>query len=68
MSKKTSYHSTNGRLTGKTETSRGSRSTKTTHYKATGSGLSRAITGPTWKAGSTTRTDHRTGSTRTKKY
>ncbi|MCE8519352.1 hypothetical protein KBY31_21765 [Ruegeria pomeroyi] len=67
MSKKTSYHSTNGRLTGKTVTERGSSSTKTTHYKATGSGLSRTIMGPSWKATSTTRTD-RNGNTRTKKY
>lgn len=66
MSKKTSYHSTNGRLTGKTVTERGSNSTRTTEYTATGSGLSRNITGPGWKRTSTTTTD-RNGNTRTKK-
>lgn len=67
MTKKTSYHSTNGRFTGKTVTERGSSSTRTTNYKATGSGLSRDIFGPGWKATSTTTTD-RNGNTRTKKY
>lgn len=67
MSKKTSYHSTNGRLTGKTVTERGSSSTKTTAYKVTGGGLSRTIFGPGYKASSTTTTDSK-GNTRTKKY
>ena len=67
MSKKTSYHSTNGRLTGKTVTERGSSSTKTMHYKATGDGWSRAIFGPSWKLGSKTTTDAK-GNTRTTKY
>lgn len=67
MTKKTSYHSTNGRLTGKTVTSRSGGSTTSTHYKATGSGLSRTIMGPGWNATSTTRTD-RNGNSRTKKY
>ncbi len=67
MSKKTTYHSTNGRFTGKSVASRGASSTRTTHYKATGSGLSRTIFGPGWKATSTTTTDRR-GNTRTKKY
>ena len=67
MSKKTSYHSTNGSFTGKTVTERGSSSTKSAHYEATGSGLSRTIAGPGWKAKSSTTAD-RNGNTRTKKY
>lgn len=68
MSKKTSFHTSNGSFTGKTVTSRGSSSTKSTHYKATGGGLSRTLFGPGWKATSTTTTDHRSGNSRTKKY
>ena len=67
MSKKTAYHSTNGSFTGKTVTERSGGSTKSTNYKATGSGLSRTIMGPGWKATSTTSTDSK-GNTRTKKY
>ncbi len=67
MSKKTSFHSTNGQFTGKTVTERSGGSTKSTSYKATGSGLSRTIMGPGWKATSSTTTD-RNGNTRTKKY
>lgn len=67
MSKHTSYHSTNGNLTGKTVTERSGGSTRTTNYKATGSGLSRTIFGPGWKATSTTTRDSN-GNTRTKKY
>ncbi len=46
MSKKTTYHSTNGKLTGKTVTQSSGGYTKSTSYKATGSGLSRTIMGP----------------------
>lgn len=67
MSKKTSYSSTNGRFTGKTVTTRSGDTTRSTHYKATGSGLTRAIVGPSWKATSTTVTD-RNGNSRTTKY
>ena len=67
MSKKTSYHSTNGQFTGKTVTERSGDSSKSTSYKATGSGLTRTIMGPGWKPTSTTRTDAK-GNTRTTKY
>jgi len=67
MSKKTSYHSTGGRFTGKTVTERSGSSSKSTNYKATGSGLSRTIMGPGWKATSSTSTDAK-GNTRTTKY
>ena len=67
MSKKTSYHSTNGRLIGKTVTERGTSSTRSTHYRATGGGLLRSLFGPGWKATSSTTSD-RHGNTRTKKY
>lgn len=67
MSKKTSYHSTNGRFTGKTVTERSGSSSKSTSYKATGSGLSRTIVGPGWKATSSTSTDAK-GNTRTTRY
>lgn len=67
MSKKTSYHSTNGNFTGKTVSEKSGSSSKTTSYKATGSGISRAIMGPGWKATSTTTTDAK-GNTRTTKY
>ena len=67
MTKRTSYHSTNGRFTGKTVTESSGGYTKSTSYKATGSGLSRTIMGPGWKATSTTTTDPK-GNTRTTKY
>jgi hypothetical protein len=67
MAKKTTYTSRDGWLTGKTVTERSGSSTKSTHYKATGSGLSRTILGPTWKATSTTSTDSK-GNSRTKTY
>lgn len=69
MSKKTTYHSLGNRLTGKTVTQRGSSngSVKTTHYKAEGSGLARAVFGPTWRPKSITKRD-REGNTRTKKF
>jgi hypothetical protein len=67
MTKKTSYHSTNGNFTGKTVTESGGGHTKSTSYTATGSGLSRTIMGPGWKATSTTTTDPK-GNTRTTKY
>jgi hypothetical protein len=67
MTKKTSYHSTNGKFTAKTVTESSGGHTKSTSYKATGSGLSRTIMGPGWKATSTTKTDPK-GNTRTTKY
>ena len=67
MSKNTSYSSKDGRLTGKTVTERSGGSTTTTTYKATGSGISRAILGPDWKATSKTVTDS-SGNKRTKTY
>lgn len=67
MTKKTNYHSTNGKFTGKTVTESSGGHTKSTHYKATGNGLSRTILGPGWKATSSTSTDPK-GNTRTTKY
>lgn len=67
MTKKTAYHTKNGSFTGKTVTERSGGSTKSTHYKATGEGLSRTIFGPGWKATSQTVTDSN-GNTRTKTY
>ncbi len=56
---KTSIHSTNGKITGKTVRD----GNRTTHYKNTGSDW----LGPNYKATSTTVKD-RNGNTRTKKY
>lgn len=67
MSKKTTYRSTDGKLTGKTVTESSGGHAKSTSYKATGSGLSRTIMGPGWKAKSTTTTDPK-GNSRTTKY
>ena len=63
MSKKTSYSSTNGKITGKTTTERSDSGTRTTHYTRTGTWLG----SPSYKASLTTVTD-RNGNSRTKKY
>ena len=62
MSKKTSYHSKNGRITGKTVRD----GNKTTHYKAVDRPF-RVLFGPGYKATSTTTRDSK-GNTRTKTY
>jgi hypothetical protein len=68
LSSKTTYHSRNGWFTGKTVTkSHGDGSKTISNYKAHGSGLSRALLGPSWSNSSTTRVDSK-GNSRTKTY
>ena len=65
MSKNTAYHSTNGRFTGKSETTRHSDGSKTVNnYKATGDGWNRTIFGPSFSKTSTTKVDNK-GNSRT---
>ncbi len=63
MSKKTSFSSVNGKITGKTHTERSASGTKVTNYTRTGNSLG----SPSYKATSTTVTD-RNGNSQTKKY
>jgi hypothetical protein len=63
-----SLHVRDGVITGKTVTTRyDDGCTKSTSYKATGSGLGRVLLGPDYSATSTTTTD-RGGNTRTTSY
>jgi hypothetical protein len=63
MSKKTSYSSVDGKITGKTHTARSGSGTRTTTYTRSGNSLG----SPSYRATSTTVTD-RNGNSRTKKY
>lgn len=63
-----SLHVRDGVITGKTVTTRyDDGGSKSTSYKATGSGLSRTLLGPGYSASSTTSTDSK-GNTRTTTY
>ena len=66
--KKTTYSSTDGRITGKQVSQTYSDgSSETTNYKATGGEIRRTILGPDYTATSTTYRD-KDGNTRTKTY